>query len=509
MKSTALILMVITVVSKMLGLVRDMLLANFFGTGMVADVFKISMDLPTIVFSFVAVGISTGFIPTYKRIEQKHGTLLANRFTSNLGNVSIFLGLVIMVICEIFAGPLTRVLATSIPAKSHILATNFLRITFLSLVATSVATVYRGYLHSRESYLVPAFQGFILNAFIIGAIIISGITGNVIILPIGLCIGTIVQFLPYIPAVKKTGFKWTPKIRLKDRYLKNMFHLAIPVIFGVSVSQIGTMIDKNLATFFMPVGGYAITGYASRLSEFVNGIVVVSIGTVAYTALSESSAARDIKKFKSTIFSSMNSMNILVFPATVGLVVFAKPIVQLVYGRGNWTASGTDMTAVVLQCYAIGLAGIALRDILFKSFYSLKDTKTPTINSVYMIIVDLVFSLIAAYFMGLPGLALGTSLGAFFGAFTLAARLRKKIGRFRGTNLFIKENIKMMLSSIFMGIISGLSYNFLSNYTGNSISLLASVLIAMIIYALCLYILKVDELFKTLDSFKSKFKRKS
>ncbi len=326
------------------------------------------------------------------------------------------------------------------------------------------------------------------------------------VLPIGLCISTIVQFIHYVPAVKKTGFKWTPKIRLKDRYLKNMLYLAIPIIFGVSVSQIGTMIDKNLATFFMPIGGYAITGYASRLSEFVNGIVVVSIGTVAYTALSESSAARDIKKFKITIFSSINSMNILVLPATVGLIVFAKPIVQLVYGRGSWKASATDMTAIVLQCYAIGLAGIALRDIMFKSFYSLKDTKTPTINSVYMIIVDLIFSLIAAYFMGLPGLALGTSLGAFFGSFTLAIRLRKKIGRFRGTKLFVKENIKMMLSSIFIGIISSLSYKFLINHTGKSISLLISVLIAMGIYALSLYILRVDELFKTVDSFKRKFK---
>lgn len=504
MKSTAFLLMIITVISKFLGLLRESLLAKYFATGIVADAFNIAMDLPILIFSFVAVGISTGFIPTYKRIEKDEGVLLANKFTSNMGNVSIIIGIVIVIFCEIFAGPLTKLLAYNFPEKSHALATSFLRITYLSLVATSVATVYRGYLYARENYLVPAIQGFILNFFIIVSIIL-GSKINIYILPIGLTLGTMVQFIPYFPAVRKTGFKWTPKINWSDKYLKSMLYLAIPVIFGVSVSQIGVMIDKNLATFIQSVGGYSTMKYASRLSEFVNGIVVVSIGTVAYTALSESTASRDIRKFKRMILSSMDSMNILVYPASIGLMVYAIPIVNLAFNRGGWTEQDTIITAQTLQCYAFGLVGIAFRDILLKSFYALKDTKTPTINSVYMIFVDLILSLIAAYFIGLPGLALGTSLGAYFGSFTLAIRLKRKVGRFGGIRIFLRENTKMILSSLIMGGLSYLLYKFILNYLGSTISLLIAVIFAVIVYGLCLYLLNVRELFRTLNSFKNKF----
>lgn len=504
MKYTAFILMIITVISKFLGLFRERLLAIYFATGPVAEAFKIAMDLPIVIFGFITVGISTGFIPTFKRIEKNEGFNNANKFTSNLGNISLIISVFLVVICEVFAPQITKILAPKLSIESYELAIVFSRITYICIIAITVATVYRGYLYSMDNYLIPALQGFILNVIIIMGIVL-GAKVNIYFLPVGLCLGNIIQYIIYIPAVKKTKFKWRPIIDFSDKYLKNMIYLSIPVVFGTSITQIGMVIDKALSTIFMPNGGYAIMGYASRLNDFVSGIVIVSLSTIAYTELSDASASDDIYKFKDTILSSISSINILVIPCSIGVMIFAKPIVNLVYNSGAWKNSDTLYTGEVLRYYAFGLVGMGITDILLKSFYSLKDTKTPTINALFMLFVDLFFSLLFANLIGLPGLALGTSLGTYFGSFTLVILIRKKIGKFKDKKKFLKENIKMLVSGLIMGLVSYGCFKYTSNYLGETSCLIISVLVAIVIYGLFMLILQVEEFSDILESFKRKY----
>ncbi|QQK08848.1 murein biosynthesis integral membrane protein MurJ [Miniphocaeibacter halophilus] len=501
MKSTAFILMIITVVSKVLGFLKSVLLAKYFGTGMVADAFNFSLQIPTIIFAFIASGIATGFIPIYKKLEKEEGYLIANRFTSNLGNISIVIGIILLVFSEIFAGVLTKIYKFT--PETHNLAVNFLRITLISLVATSISTVYQGYLHAKNKFIVPALQVFILNTFIIIAIIL-GAKINIYLLPIGLCIGTIVQYAPYIPAVKNTGFKWTAKIDLKDENIKRMIYLALPVIFGVSINSIGKLIDQGLATYYLSDGGLSIMYYGSQLSELVNAVVIGAVSTVAYTTLSSNAADGKISKFKNSILSSLNSMNILIYPAIVGLIIFARPIVNVVFNRGEWKPEATPLTILTLQFYSLGLVGIAFMNIFSKAFFSLRDTRTPTVNSLFTLVIDLVLSVLAANVIGLPGLALGTSLGSIIGAGMLIIRLRKKIGKFNGTKEFIIENLKMLAASLIMGLISYLVYGLLVDKLATILSLIAAIIVAVVVYFVLIHIFKVEELENIISGFKSK-----
>ncbi|MDL2311236.1 murein biosynthesis integral membrane protein MurJ, partial [Peptostreptococcaceae bacterium OttesenSCG-928-C18] len=417
---------------------------------------------------------------------------------------------ILMIVCQIFAKQLTYLFAFDLESEARNLAIPFLQITFLSLIPTAIATVYRGYLNCKGEFIVPAIQGFILNFFILISLFLGRYV-NIYFLAIGLAFATSVQFIPYIPAIKKKGFKWTKVLNVREREIKEMLIMALPVILGVSINQLNVMIDKNLASMILQSQGVTIMNYAAKLSEFVNGIVIVSIGTVVYPTLSKIAARNDLKEFKKTVLDSLTSMNVLVLPAMTGLMVLTYPIVKLVYEGGQFTAKDTALTVPCLLFYAMGLAGLAMRDIFSKAFYSLKDTKTPMYNSIIMIIINIVLSVLFAmvFKWGLVGLAFGTTFAAYYGAVTLFIKLKRKIGKFENTNEFKRENFKMIVSSLTMGSVAYLVYNLAFKFIGSSnVSLLISIVSAGLTYLIMLVVLKVKEFNSLLNSFKAKINRR-
>lgn len=507
MKGISIILMILTVLSKILGAVRIATLSRLFGTGNEAAAFNLAMSIPVLVFSFIAVGITTGFIPTYKRLEENKGLEVADRFTSNLCNVTTVITIVLMVLCQIFAKQLTYIFAFKLNDTARELTTNFLRISLISLVPISIATVYRGYLNCHGEFIVTALQGFILNVFIILGLYLGKFI-NVYFLAIGIAVASTVQFLPYIPAVIKKGYKWTKIFDTKEPELRGMLIMAIPVIIGVSVNQLNVIVDKNLATLIMGEVGINVMEYASRLSELVNGIVIISVSTVMYPILSKFAGQKRIGDFKDSIVDTFTSMFVLVIPAMVGLIVLAEPIVKFIYEGGNFTAEDTLLTAPVLMIYSAGLVAIALRDILFKSFYSLKDTKTPTKNTMFMIAMNIVVSVVSSRFMGLKGLALGTTLAAYFGAILLYFNLKKKIGEFGKINVLIVETLKISLASVVMGFVAYFVNNKFYATLGSTKSMFLAILIAAVVYVILIFLLKVKEAYNLVYQIKRKFTKR-
>ena len=490
MKTTAIIMMVITIVSKVMGLLRESVKAYFYGTGNIATAFVMAQTIPVFIFNFIQMGITTGYIPSYNRILKKDGKEAAHKFTSNLGNVAVVIAIILVIIIEIFAGPIVKLFAPGFDAETFNLTVQFTRITSISIIASALACVYKSYLNAR-------------NTFIILALAVSFYTQQPILLAVGLCFAIAIQYVIYIPAVKASRFKYTKGIDFKDSNLREMLILALPVIFGVAIYQINILIDKSLSSLILQ-NGPTILDYATRLNDFVNGIVIVSIGTVVYPQLSKQSANHDIKSFKDTILSSLSMISVLVIPAMVGLIIFSSPIVKLVFERGQFTAEDTLITSQCLQLYAIGLIGVAVRDIISKSFYAMKDTKTPTKNSVLMVIVNVGASIIFSYILGIRGLALGTAIASIFGAIVLTLRLRKKIGTFNNVRKTLVEIFKMIISSVVMGLGSYFVFTLLSSTLSSSLSLLISILVAVIIYAIMVLVLKVEEIRLLIMGIKNK-----
>lgn len=490
MKKTALLLMVITILSKVFGFARELALSYFFGASNISDAYLISMTIPSVIFGFIGVGIATGYIPMYTKIDKTKGNIASNDFTNNLVNIILVLTTIMFIFGTAFTAPLVKIFASGFEGETLELAIRFTRISLIGIYFTALMYIFSGYLQVKDNYAIPALVGFPMNVVIILAIIISS-KGNILFLSIGTVIGTASQLLLMIPFIRKKGFRYKPIFNVKDPHIKNMVLIALPVIIGVSVNQINVLVDRTLASRIAE-GGISALNYANRLNGFVMGIVVVSITTALYPLISKMVANDDIKGLKKSILEAISVISLLVIPATVGTMIFSEPIVRLLFDRGEFDSQAIMMTSGALFFYSLGIIGFGLRDVLSRAFYSMQDTKTPAINAAIAVALNIILNLVLSKFMGLSGLALATSISAVFGTFLLFISLRKKIGPF-GSKIIVVSFAKIIAASLIMGLAAKFVFVKTSFSFGQNLSLLMAIAVGGFVYVIAIFILKLGE----------------
>jgi putative peptidoglycan lipid II flippase len=490
MKKTAFLLMIFTIFSKIFGFARDITLAYFYGTSNISDVYLISTTIPLVIFSFIGTGINTGYIPMYSKIQNIRGTKEANRFTSNLVNFLIVICTIIFILGFLFANQIVKVFASGFQGDTLALTVKFTRISLFGIYFMGLIYIFNGFLQLKENYIIPALVGFPLNIFIIASIFLSSKT-NVVVLSIGSVIAAASQLILVLPFAYKKGYRYKFILDIKDEHIKNMVYIALPVIIGVSVNQINTLVDRTIASQ-ISVGGISALNYANRLNGFVQGIFVLSIATVMYPMISKMAAENNMTGFKKSVSEAISSINLLVLPTTIGAMIFAEPIVRLLFGRGAFDANAISMTSYALFFYSIGMIGFGLREILSRTFYSLQDTKTPMINAAIAMTINIILNIILSKFLGIGGLALATSISAIFCTVLLFTSLRKKIGSFGMKSITISF-IKILCASLAMGVIAKVSYNALLKNVNANFSLILSIGIGAITYFAIIYFMKIEE----------------
>jgi putative peptidoglycan lipid II flippase len=304
--------------------------------------------------------------------------------------------------------------------------------------------------------------------------------------------------------VYKKKYKHSFVLDIKDKYLKKMLILAIPVIIGVSVNQINILVDRNIASRII-IGGISALSYASRLSLFIQGIFVLSITTVLYPMISKMAVTNDISGLKQSVSTSINSINLLVIPATVGAVIFAEQIVAMLFGRGAFDISAVNLTSTALLYYSLGMVAVGLREVLSKAFYAMKDTKTPMINASVGMFLNIILNLILSRFMGIGGLALATSISAIFTMSLMFISLKKKIGAL-GIKTMATAFMKILVASLVMGFAAKMSFNYLTNRVfSQNMSLIISIGVGAIIYLIIIYSMRLDDVNSFVNALKRKF----
>ncbi len=505
MKKAALLVMVITIISKVLGFGREIILSYVFGASAITDAYLISQTIPIAIFSFISAGIATGFIPMYSRIQKEDGQLSADQFTSNLSNILILLASVIVAIVLVFTQPIVRFFASGFSGKTLELAVNFTRITVFGVYFTALLNIFAGYLRVYENYVVTALAGFPMNLIIISSLLISAKT-NVYMIAFGSLLAIASQLLFFIPFIRKAGFRYKPVLNLKDEQIKTMLFIALPVIVGTSVNEINVLVDRTLASG-IAVGGISALNYARRLNGFVQGLFVASITTVMFPMISKMAAEDNIKGLKSTISEAISTISLLVVPATIGAMIFSEEIVSLLFGRGAFTLEAIEMTGDALFYYSIGMIAFGLRDILSRAFYALQDTKTPMINAAIAVVLNIILNIIFSKYIGIGGLALATSISAIVGTGMLFITLRRKIGGF-GLKELSKSFAKMCFASFIMGFIALGSFNYLKQGLGQNFALIIAIGIGAIVYCVLIYFMGIPVVERTIGLVKGKFKGK-
>lgn len=425
---------VMTLLSRVLGMVRDMVVASYFGSGAAADAFFIAFKIPNFLRRLFAEGaFAQAFVPVLSEYRTKRTLAdvkqLVDRTAGMLG--LILAGLTALGV--LFAPYVVTVFAPGFhddPAKMQ-LAGELLRITFPYLMLISLTAFTSGVLNSYGYFAVPGFTPVLLNVcMIMSAVFLTPYFDQPIMaLAWGVFIAGFAQLVFQLPYVAKLGLLPRPRVKRGDEGVRRIMLLMVPALFGVSVSQINLLLDTVLASF-LQTGSVSWLYYADRLSELPLGAFGIAIGTVILPSLSRQHAGEDPKAFSATLDWALRMVLLVGVPAALALGILAEPMIASLFYYGAMSEEAVVQSARALQAYSLGVLAFMLIKVLAPGFFARQDLKTPVRVAVICMVANMVMNLILIWPLQHVGLALATSLSSMLNAVLLFWGLYK-IGVYR------------------------------------------------------------------------------
>lgn len=449
MKKAVYSVMIITMIGKILGFGREILLSYYFGANGISDAYLISQTIPGTIFQFVGTGLATSFIPVYIKIKGENGKNRADFFTNTIISIILGFSTLVIIVVLIFAKPIVKIFASGFSGQILDYTVLFTRITIFNLYFSAVSYVFSSYLQANEIFAVTTFVA-IPNSIIIMISIFGGAKYNLIALPAGSILSVFVQMLVLWTAIRKQGFRFKPNCRFKDQYVNEAASLMLPVIIGISVNQINVLVDRTLASQIL-IGGISALVYADSLIMFVQGIFTQSIATVYYPTIAKYVKEQDDQHLREAVKEALSAISFILMPIMIGCIIIAQDIIGALYGRGAFNKDAIMLTGTVLAFYGVGILGYGVREILSRIFYAFLDTRTPMKNAVAGMVLNIILNIVLSEIMGIAGLALATSLSSIITSILLYKDMLRKI-----KELFIKADLKeyckIGIAAVLMGV---------------------------------------------------------
>ncbi len=447
LKTTMLVTAVI-ILSKVFGFVRDMILANYFGTGIANDAYVSAYSLfylPVLLFNSC---ISATLIPLYVEQRERHSLEHSNHFASNTLNLFALAALAISALFYALARPLVGVIYVGFDAEKADLTVRLVRVMLLSLVFNITSISLASLLNATDKYVAAQLTGFPLSfCVMLAAVVFSGRYG-IMAVGWGVFAANILQFLVLVPFLRG-WFRYTPVIDFSDRRFHKLLKLAGPAMLSMGISELNHMIDHALASGLNP-GDISAMSYAYRLITFLLGVLMVPLTTVMFSKMSRLAAERDRKGMLDVLRRSILVIALVALPIVAVAVVMSTDVIKFAYMRGKFGMDSVRVTAGILICYVVGVPAFGLRDFLSRVFHSLQDTKTPFRVSCLVVALNIALNLILRIFLGANGLALATSIAGTTGMVTLLLLLKKRFGGL-GFRAVLPELLKIAVAALACG----------------------------------------------------------
>jgi len=417
-----------TFMSRILGFIRDMVIARYFGSTMGADAFFVAFKIPNFFRRLFAEGaFSQAFVPVLAEAKEQGGIKVVKHLVDA---ISFRLGGILLLLTAfgVFGSSLwMMVFAPGFiddPVKFE-LASNMLSITFPYLLLISLVAFSSAIMNTYNQFAVPAFTPVFLNLVLIASAIWLAplLEIPVMALAWGVLLAGVIQLLFHLPFLWRLGLLPRPR-READEKVSEVKRLMIPALFGVSVAQINLLLDTVLASFLV-TGSISWLYYSDRLMEFPLGVFGVALATVALPGLAKKAANQNWKGFESDLNFSLKLVFIVALPATLGLFLLAEPLIVSLFYYGAFTETDVVKSGASLMAYSVGLLGFILVKVLAPAFYARKDMKTPVKVGMVALVANMIFNLILIWPFAHVGLAMATSLSAFLNAGLLGYYLRK------------------------------------------------------------------------------------
>jgi putative peptidoglycan lipid II flippase len=424
-----------TMTSRLLGVVREQVLASLFGAGNAMDAYNVAFRIPNLLRDLFAEGaMSAAFVPTFTRELATGGKPTAWQLGRTVLTALLIVTGALAAIGIVFARPLVYLLAANfetVPGKLD-LTVQLARLMLPTLVFVALAAAVMGMLNSLRHFFVPALSPAMFNVVtIICALTVVPLMPRVGLAPIaGIAIGTVLGAIAQVavqwPVLRGEGFRFAAVIDWSNPALRRVLVLMGPGTIGLAATQVNVFVNTLLATS-QGTGAVSWLNYAFRLMYLPIGLFGVSIATAVLPAVSRHAAEHDDRSVRDTISEGLSLMMALNVPATVGLMALSVPIIRLIFERRAFTAVDTAATSAALQYYAVGLLGYSVVRIVSPTFYALGQNRTPVIVSVATVAVNAVVSIALVRTLGYRGLALVTSVAALFNATLLLVLLHRRL----------------------------------------------------------------------------------
>ncbi len=481
--SAATLILVAYGLSRVLGAVRELVIANTFGTSRQLDDYRVAFGVPDLLFNLLLAGaISSAFIPVLSEHLAKHEEQRAREIAQRVLNASVLILTIGAAILFVVAPVYVSLIAFGYSAKDHELITELTRILLLQPIFLGAGGMVIGILTAHQRFFAQALAPLFYNGSIIVAAALFAPRYGVTALAIGVVAGAMLHVGVQLPSLWRTGWRPVAALGFKDPGVRKVGRLMFPIALGLAAAQVNVFVDTVLGTS-LPHGRVAALRYADTIAQLPLGTFSQALAFVLFPFLARDAALRAIDSIRHRTALALRLNIFVLLPASVGLAILGVPIVAVLFERGQFGPPSVQQTAYALTFFSLGLAGQAATALLVRVFYALQDVMTPLRISLIVIGVNLATNVILVRLLAQGGLALGTSIAATLNAVLLARALRARLHGLDGRSILVTVQ-RALIGVIPMALVTAIVVNFITrgSYQGGLRPLVA-VLVAVVLGA--------------------------
>src|SRR5680860_88420 len=506
------VVIILTLISKISGRVRDQIMAGYFGISYETDAFTWAYFIPNLFRVLFAESIIiAAFIPVYMLYLKKGDKKEINDFVSSVANIFILIFAVISTLIFIFSTPIGSLLSKISGNNMNISGfASMNRIMIFSLVVMSISGLITSILNSHNIFAVSAVAPIIMNIISIVFVVLLAKNIGIASMAIGVMLGSVLEIAIQLPWLKKTGLKYNPGINFKNKAVREISSMMIPIMLSLGAVQINNSVD-NFFALNLGAGNTTALTFSWRVANLPLGIFSVAIITVLYPLISRQAADGNLKGIKESFSLGFREIGYIMIPASLGMIILSSPIIKILFERYQFAAADTAKVSHILIFHSIGLLFFGLLMILNRIFYSLKNVKTPLKVALVSIVINFLLDWMLVKFLNVSGVALSTSIVGAVNVIVLIIILRKKIGVLDGKKITISY-LKIISASGVMCLVIYYLWKYLYKYFSSGTFMLLLLLVIIIIlgggiYILLTYLFKMEEVRFVANAVKGRFSR--
>jgi putative peptidoglycan lipid II flippase len=494
----ALLVMSLLAVSKVVGVIDDLVKARVFGTSAELDAFIAAGGLPELLNTVISGGaLAAPFIPVLAGYLSQNDREGAWRLVSNVVNLALLATAVLAVLVAAFAPWLvTHVIASGFSPEQQALTAGLMRLTLVSTLIFAASGVVMSVLHAHQHFLLPALAPILFNLGIIGGAVFLARPWGVWGLAVGAVAGSAMHLLIQVPGLLRYRARWLPVLDFDDPGLRRVLQLMGPRVLTLGVVQLNMLVAVRLASD-MSAGSVSALNFGWRLMQMPETVIGTAIATAVFPTLSELAAQGRTGQLRDTLAAALRAVLAMGMPAALGLVLLGRPLIELLFGGGQFGSASTDAVLAALSGYAVGLVGHAALEVAARAFFARQDTRTPLLVAVLGMIITVALSLGLRGPLGHAGLALANSLGVSSEVLLLLWLARRPLGGLEGSRLGFTL-LRAAVATGVMGLaLAGLSAWWPLSTDGlvrQAFFLGAGLVIGVVIYLLAAWRLGLDEI---------------